>query len=78
MDINELELYRNDDIVIDFELPEPVKKLLCRLDSLYEQGEDLKYNLYLNELHAYCKSLYGERVLTKRQYEKLLDRYGAW
>ena len=78
IDANDLELYRNDEIVIDFPLPKPVEELLELLDRLYENGEDLKYNLYLNELHAYCKSLYGENLISKRQFEKLLDRYGAW
>lgn len=78
IDINEIELYRNDDIVIDFKLPEPVEELLQLLDELYEKKEDLKYNLYLNYLHIYCKSLLGENQITERQFEKLLDRYGAW
>lgn len=78
MNIEELELYRNDDIIIDFELPKPVKELLALLDSLYENGEDLKYNLYINTLHSYCKSMLDTGTITHGQFEKLLDRYGAW
>lgn len=78
ININDIELYRNDDIVIDFALPKPVEELIDLLDSLYDAGEDLKYNLYLNELHAYCKSMLGENVITKSQFNKILDRYGAW
>lgn len=78
MRIEDIELYRDDDIIIDFELPKPVQEEIELLDQLYEQGEDLKYNLHLNILHAYCKSMLDSKTITKGQFEKLLDQYGAW
>ncbi len=72
------EMYRNDDIQINFSVPEPLQEVIDILDDLYEKEEDLKYNLYLNHLNTYCKSYHLEGILTDRQFNDLMDKYGAW
>lgn len=74
----EEELYRNNDIKINFEVPALLQKLIEQLDDLYEKKDDLNYNLLLNDLNAYAKSYFLNGKISKRRYHVLLDRYGAW
>lgn len=77
ININDIELYGNNDVMIDFSLPKPVEELTGLLDTLYDVGEDLKHNLYLNGLHVYCKSVPDGNVITKSRFNKIPARYGA-
>lgn len=72
------EMYRNDDIKINFSVPDVIKEIIDILDDLYAKEDDLNYNLYLNHLNAYCKSYYLAGKLTRRHFNALMDRYGAW
>ena len=51
----EEELYRNNNIKINFEVPALLQQLIEQLDDLYEKKDDLNYNLLLNDLNAYAK-----------------------
>lgn len=72
------ELYRNNSIRIDFEIPEVLQEIIVQLDELYEKRDDLNYNLLLNDLNAYGKLCFLNGKISERRYHTLLERYGAW
>lgn len=74
----EEELYRNNNIKINFEVPALLQQLIEQLDDLYEKRDDLNYNLLLNDLNAYAKSYFLSGKISERKYHILLHRYGAW
>lgn len=70
----EEELYRNNNIKINFEVPALLQQLIEQLDDLYEKKDDLNYNLLLNDLNAYAKSYFLSGKISERRYHILLDR----
>lgn len=74
----EEELYRDNDIHINFEVPEILQQVMDQLDDLYEKKQDLDYNLLLNDLNAYAKLYFLNNKISERQFHILLDKYGAW
>ncbi len=82
MDEDSIILFKNEDIELGFELPEQVQEVVDRLDAIYNrhdwENECIQYWAAQEELHSWAKTLIGEKIISTAEFERLLDRYGAW
>ncbi|RZT01173.1 hypothetical protein [Cuneatibacter caecimuris] len=70
--------FRNDDIKIDFPVPQRLKALMEEVEGLYQGEDEVRYEAWIGQLGTMSKSYYLANVLTEEQLNKILDRYGAW
>lgn len=64
----------NDDIVIDFPLPQSMLYLIEELENL-DAEEDYAYFNYAEALDTGAKELYRRGTLTRKQWDQLCLKY---
>ena len=64
----------NDDIVIDFPLPQSMQYLIEELEKL-DAEEDYAYFNYAEALDTGAKELYRRGTLTRKQWNQLCLKY---
>ncbi len=64
----------NEDIVIDFELPEIIKNTIEEAEEL-SKTENVEYFGVADILDVLCKNAYANGVITKEQWYTVINRY---
>ena len=64
----------DDQIVIDFKLPEAMLDIMKKIEELDQKGDYAVIN-YANTLDIYAKKLYSDGVITKKQWDTLIEKY---
>lgn len=72
----EIKVYHeiNDEIKIDFELPEMLRKLIAEAEAADERN-DGSYDNLADTIDTLCKNFYADRKLTLKQWEIIVRRY---
>lgn len=72
-----LEIYRNSNIKLDFDIPGVLGELVSEADAYYEKDDWLNYDLTISNIEAYCKQYLICGRITQYQFNRIWERYGC-
>lgn len=72
----EIELYRNDKIVLDFSMSKLLQNLIAEADEFYEKGDWFWYDMKRSEIESSSKQEVLSGIITDDMRKKIWERYG--
>lgn len=71
------EIYRNDDVQIDFKVPGVLGEYVQEADEYYEKGDWFNYDMTVSCIEASCKQYLICGRITQYEFNRIWERYGC-
>ena len=71
------EMYLDESIKLDFEIPEPLNTEIKEMDKAYYADDIIKWDYYHESIGTYAKIEHACGRLTHEQLMKIYERYGT-